>query len=131
MAGRIVLYGATGYTGALTAKTMVDNGARPVLVGRDRARLRTLAEQLAQAGDGTQLETAVASSQRPGPLRDLIGPGDVLVSAAGPFLKVGRPAVEAAIDAGATTWTALVNPRSSVRCSRSSARGRSAPAPSC
>jgi short subunit dehydrogenase-like uncharacterized protein len=96
-----VLYGATGYTGALTAKNMVDNGARPVLVGRDRSRLSTLAEQLAQGGDGTQLETAVASSEEPGPLRDLIGAGDVLVSAAGPFLKVGRPAVEAAIDAGA------------------------------
>ena len=37
----------------------------------------------------------------PGPLRDLIGPGDVLVSTAGPFLKVGRPAVAAATDAGA------------------------------
>jgi short subunit dehydrogenase-like uncharacterized protein len=27
MAGRIVLYGATGYTGALTAQAMVEGGA--------------------------------------------------------------------------------------------------------
>jgi len=32
---------------------------------------------------------------------ELIGAGDVLVSTAGPFLKVGRSAVEAAVDAGA------------------------------
>ncbi len=40
-------------------------------------------------------------NQHPGALRDLIEPGGVLVSTAGPFLKVGRPAVAAAADAGA------------------------------
>jgi short subunit dehydrogenase-like uncharacterized protein len=34
-------------------------------------------------------------------LRELIGAGDVLVSTAGPFMKVGRAAVAAAADAGA------------------------------
>ena len=101
MPGRIVLYGATGYLGALTAQAMVASGARPVLAGRDQGRLNALAARLAQAGDGTQLETAVAGAAEPRPLRDLIGAGDVLVSAAGPFLKVGRPAVAAAVDAGA------------------------------
>ena len=33
MPGRIVLYGATGYIGALTAQAMVASGARPVLAG--------------------------------------------------------------------------------------------------
>jgi short subunit dehydrogenase-like uncharacterized protein len=99
--GRIVLYGATGYTGGLTARAMVARGARPVLAGRDRGRLDALAEQLSNEGDGVKLETAVAGSGEPGALRDLIGPGDVLVSTAGPFLKAGRPAVAAAVDAGA------------------------------
>jgi short subunit dehydrogenase-like uncharacterized protein len=101
MPGRIVLYGATGYTGALTAQAMVASGARPVLAGRDQSRLTALAARLARAGDGTELETAVASAERPGSLRDLIGAGDVLVSTAGPFMKVGRPVVAAAVDAGA------------------------------
>jgi short subunit dehydrogenase-like uncharacterized protein len=78
----------------------LQRGARPVLAGRDRGRLGELAARLGQAGGGTQPETAVAEAA-PGPLRDLIGPGDVLVSTAGPFLKVGRPAVAAAVDAGA------------------------------
>src|SRR6266851_881628 len=101
MPGRIVLYGATGYMGALTAQAMVASGVRPVLAGRDQRRLRALAARLSQAGDGTELETAVAAAEGPGPLRDLIGAGDVLVSTAGPFMKVGRPVVAAAVDAGA------------------------------
>jgi short subunit dehydrogenase-like uncharacterized protein len=98
---RIVLYGATGYTGGLTARAMIASGSRPVLAGRHQGRLTALAEQLSRAGDGIKLETAVAGSEEAGPLRELIGAGDVLVSTAGPFLKVGRSAVEAAVDAGA------------------------------
>jgi len=101
MSGRIVLYGATGYTGALTAQAMVAGGARPVLAGRDQSRLSALAARISPAGDGAELETVVATAEAPGPLRELIGPGDVLVSTAGPFMKVGRPVVAAAVDAGA------------------------------
>ena len=101
MAGRIVLYGATGYTGALTAQALVAGGVRLVLAGRDQGRLSALAARLAQADGGTEPETAVVDAERPGPLRDLLGPGDVLVSTAGPFLQVGRPIVAAAVDAGA------------------------------
>jgi short subunit dehydrogenase-like uncharacterized protein len=99
--GRIVLYGATGYIGGLTARAMIAGGLRPVLAGRSQGRLTALAGQLAQGGDGIKLETAVAGSEEPGPLRELIGAGDVLVSTAGPFLKVGGPVVQAAVDAGA------------------------------
>jgi short subunit dehydrogenase-like uncharacterized protein len=102
MPGRIVLYGATGYIGGLTARAMVAAGIRPVLAGRDQDRLTALAARLAPAGDGNELETAVADIETPKPLRQLLGAGDVLVSTAGPFLKVGRSAVSAAVDAGAT-----------------------------
>ncbi|HTU76768.1 MAG TPA: saccharopine dehydrogenase NADP-binding domain-containing protein [Trebonia sp.] len=101
MPGRIVLYGATGHTGGLTARALVASGARPVLAGRDRGRLEALAGRLSREGE--RLETAVVGSPEPGAgsLRELIGPGDVLVSTAGPFLRIGRPAVEAAVEAGA------------------------------
>jgi short subunit dehydrogenase-like uncharacterized protein len=99
--GRIVLYGATGYIGGLTARAMVANGSRPILAGRNQGRLTALAERLSQAGDGVPLETAVAGSEGSGPLRELVGAGDVLVSTAGPFLKVGGPVVQAAVEAGA------------------------------
>jgi short subunit dehydrogenase-like uncharacterized protein len=74
---------------------------RPIFAGRDQSRLSALAAQISQAGDGTELETAVAVAEEPASLRDLIGAGDVLVSAAGPFMKIGRPVVAAAVDAGA------------------------------
>jgi short subunit dehydrogenase-like uncharacterized protein len=101
MPGRIVLYGATGYIGRLTAQAMVAASARPILAGRSQDRLSALAAQLAPAGDGNELETAVADIETPEPLCQLLGAGDVLVSTAGPFLKVGRSAVAAAVDAGA------------------------------
>jgi short subunit dehydrogenase-like uncharacterized protein len=101
MPGRIILYGATGYIGRLTARAMVASGARPVLAGRDQGRLNALAARLSRTGDGIELETAVAGIERPEPLRQLLAAGDVLVSTAGPFLKVGRSAVAAAVDAGA------------------------------
>src|SRR5258708_20147535 len=98
---RIVLYGATGYMGGLTAHAMVASGARPVLAGRDKGRLVAVAARISQAVGGATLETAVAGAAGPGPLRDLLGPGDVLVSTAGPVFKVGRPGLAGAPGAGA------------------------------
>ena len=95
MAGRIVLFGATGYTGELTARALVQNGARPVLAARSEQRVRALAEELGG------LEWAVADVERPESVRDLLSAGDVLVSTVGPFARWGATAVNAAIDAGA------------------------------
>src|SRR3954451_10960326 len=95
MAGRIVLFGATGYTGELTARELAGIGERPVLAARDGARVRALADQLGG------LDWEVADVARPESVRALVGPGDVLVSTVGPFTRWGAPAVEAAIAAGA------------------------------
>src|ERR671935_2457585 len=95
MTDRIVLFGATGYTGDLTARALVARGARPVLAGRDKARVRALAEELGG------LEWKVADVARPDSVRALVERGDVLVSTVGPFTRWGEPAVEAAIAAGA------------------------------
>jgi hypothetical protein len=43
--GRIVLDGATGYIGGLTARAMVAMGSRPVLAGRHQGRLTALADK--------------------------------------------------------------------------------------
>jgi hypothetical protein len=61
---------------------MVASGARPVLAGRDRGRLDAVAARLSQVADGAKLETAVAGTEGPGPLRGLLDAGDVLVSTA-------------------------------------------------
>jgi len=99
--GRIVLSGAAGCIGGRPAQAMAASGVRPALAGRDQGRLNALAERLSRDHGGVTLETAVAGSERPRPLRELLGAGAVFVPAAGPFLEVGRPVVEAAVDAGA------------------------------
>jgi short subunit dehydrogenase-like uncharacterized protein len=96
MAQRIVVFGATGYTGRLIAERLVAQGARPVLAGRSEARLAALAENL---GD---LEYVRADVLRKNSVFDLVGPDDVLVSTVGPFLKWGESAVRAAVAAGCT-----------------------------
>jgi short subunit dehydrogenase-like uncharacterized protein len=96
VAGRIVVFGATGYTGRLTAETLVARGQRPLLAGRDGGRLEQLAAEL-----GGGLDTAVADVARPESVAALVDAGDVLVSTVGPFVKWGDAAAEAAIAAGA------------------------------
>jgi short subunit dehydrogenase-like uncharacterized protein len=95
MAGRIVLFGATGYTGELTARELAGRGERPVLAARNEARVRALAGELGG------LDWAVADVGRPESVRALVERGDVLLSTVGPFARWGAPAVEAAIAAGA------------------------------
>jgi len=96
MSGRIVVFGATGYTGRLVAEALVGRGAHPVLAGRSAERLGLLAREL-----GGGLETATADVSRPATVRALVERGDVLVSTVGPFERWGAAAVEAAIAAGA------------------------------
>jgi short subunit dehydrogenase-like uncharacterized protein len=95
MTARIVLFGATGYTGGRTAEAMTARGLRPVLAGRDPARLDALGARLGG------LPTARADVTDAGSIAALVGRGDVLVSTVGPFGRLGGPAVTAAIDAGA------------------------------
>ena len=95
MPARIVVFGATGYTGRLTAEALVARGARPVLAARSRDRVEALAAELGG------VETAVADVGDPGSVRALVERGDVLVATVGPFARFGQPAVQAAVAAGA------------------------------
>src|SRR5829696_10012066 len=104
MAGRIVLLGATGYTGRLTAQALADRGAKPVLAARDPAKLAPLAERL---GD---LDTVRVDVSDPASVRALVEHGDVLVTTVGPFMRLGEPAVRAAAAAGATYFDSTGEP---------------------
>jgi short subunit dehydrogenase-like uncharacterized protein len=95
MTERIVLFGATGYTGRLTAEAMVARGLKPVLAARDRARVEALAVELGG------LEVATADVADPPSVAALVERGDVLVSTVGPFTRFGAPAAAAASAAGA------------------------------
>jgi short subunit dehydrogenase-like uncharacterized protein len=96
MAGRIVLFGASGYTGGLIAQRLVAAGVEPVLAGRDTDRLHALADRL----DGPA-EVVKADALRQNSVFALVEEGDVLVATVGPFAKYGSVAVRAAVAAGA------------------------------
>ena len=97
MAGRIIVYGATGYTGSLIAERLVAAGVTPVLAGRDVARLESLAGRL-----GGDADVVKADALRQNSVFALVEEGDVLIATVGPFSKYGTPAVRAAVAAGAT-----------------------------
>ena len=104
IAMRIVLLGATGYTGRLTAAAMVRAGLAPVLAGRHHDAVSRLADRLAPLAPSPSAEPriALADVSDPASVRALLrSPQDVLVTTVGPFLELGLPAVEAAVDAGA------------------------------
>lgn len=95
MAGRIIVFGATGYTGRLVSEQLVARGQRPLLVARDRGRVEALAVELGG------LDSAVAYISRPAGLAELVEAGDVLATTVGPFARWGGAALDAAIGAGA------------------------------
>jgi short subunit dehydrogenase-like uncharacterized protein len=95
MSRRIILFGATGYTGRLVAGALVQHGVHPLLAARNEAAVAKM------AGGLGGLEYSVADVARPGTLRELVTADSVLVSTVGPFLRWGSTALDAAIDTGA------------------------------
>jgi short subunit dehydrogenase-like uncharacterized protein len=93
--GRIVLYGATGYTGRLVLDALAGTDVPLVVAGRSEERLRPLAEQ-------HDADMVVADAAAPdGSMRAALQAGDVLVSTVGPFVHLGEPVVEVAVRTGA------------------------------
>lgn len=95
MAGQVVVFGASGFTGRLVVAECVRRGLAPLLAGRSASALEALA---AEHGG---LPTAHADATDPAGLQALLRSGDVLVTTVGPFARHGRTAVQAALAAGA------------------------------
>ncbi|HVY49500.1 MAG TPA: saccharopine dehydrogenase NADP-binding domain-containing protein [Minicystis sp.] len=93
---RVVVFGATGFTGRLVVAALLEMGVRDVVLGARDAR--KLAELSSKHGG---LPTRVADATRPETLGPLCEGAKVVVDTAGPFLKYGEPVVGAAIEAGA------------------------------
>src|SRR5262245_50527642 len=83
-----MLYGAYGMTGRLIVDEALRRGHRPILAGRDAAKL----QQLQQT---TGLDTAHVPLERASELRDALSRMPCVVLAAGPF-EVTGPLVRAA-----------------------------------
>jgi short subunit dehydrogenase-like uncharacterized protein len=94
----IVLFGATGFTGALTADYLARNGPeglRWALAGRSLDKLEKVRAQV-----GSDVELIVADSGDPVALADLAARTKVVLSTVGPYVGRGEALVAACADAG-------------------------------
>jgi short subunit dehydrogenase-like uncharacterized protein len=96
----IILYGATGFVGKLTAEYLsaVGGTARIALAGRSTDRLQAVRDSLGGVARSWPLIAADASS--PATLTSLAERTRVVVTTVGPYTKYGLPLVAACAEAG-------------------------------
>ena len=94
----IVLFGATGFTGALTAEYLAKHAGedlRWALAGRNRAKLEALSERL-----GVDVPLLHADVTDDASLRSLAEAARVVITTVGPYVTYGEPLVAACAAAG-------------------------------
>lgn len=89
-----IIYGANGYTGELIAREAARRGHRPLLAGRSREKIDTLARELGLEARGFGLDDAAQAA------RQIEGHALVL-NCAGPFSATAAPMIEACLHARA------------------------------
>lgn len=98
----LVLFGATGFTGGLTAAHLARNAPADLrweVAGRDPARLDRLVESLADE-QCPPSGWSVVEVEHGGRLAQLARRTAVIVTTVGPYLEHGEPVVRACADAG-------------------------------
>lgn len=96
----IVLYGATGFVGKLTAEYLARTGpgTRVALAGRSTERLRAVRDTLGEPAQSWPLVAADASS--PSTLNAMAARTQVVITTVGPYTRYGLPLVAACAAAG-------------------------------
>jgi short subunit dehydrogenase-like uncharacterized protein len=96
----IVVYGATGFVGKLTAEYLARAGgsARVALAGRSADKLLAVRETLGESAQSWPILTADAAS--PSSLADMAARTRVVITTVGPYSRYGLPLVAACAAAG-------------------------------
>ena len=96
----IVLYGATGFVGKLTAEYLARAGkdVRVALAGRSTERLLAVRDSLGESAQSWPVLAVDASS--PSTLDDMAARTQVVVTTVGPYARYGLPLVAACAPAG-------------------------------
>ncbi|MGW5862773.1 saccharopine dehydrogenase family protein [Streptomyces sp. NPDC055239] len=100
----IVLFGATGFVGVLTAEYLAahaPDGLRWAIAGRDTGKLERLRERLADAHPAcAKLDLVRADVADPASLREMARHARVVATTVGPYLTYGQELVAACAEAG-------------------------------
>ncbi|HET7529398.1 MAG TPA: saccharopine dehydrogenase NADP-binding domain-containing protein [Mycobacteriales bacterium] len=97
----VVVYGATGFVGKLTAAYLAEHapeGTRVALAGRSRERLEEVRHRL--GGRAVEWPVVVADSRDRAALDDMARSTRAVVTTVGPYAKYGLPLVLACAEAG-------------------------------
>src|SRR3954454_7763252 len=96
----IVVFGATGFTGALTAEYLVAHapeGARLALAGRNQSKLEAVRERIGAPSDLPLLQADVTDADS---LRRVASQSRVVITTVAPYTLPGEPLVAACAAAG-------------------------------
>ena len=91
----VVVYGASGHTGAFVVAELLRRGLTPVAAGRDAERLAT------RGFDPERVATRVADAADPAALDRAFSGAAAVLNCAGPFLDTAAPVAAAALRSGA------------------------------
>jgi short subunit dehydrogenase-like uncharacterized protein len=97
----IVLFGATGFTGGLTAEYLAahaDPGTRWALAGRSQSKLESVRSRLGSDQEGRALIEADVND--PDSIRAMAESTKVVITTVGPYINYGEPLVAACAAAG-------------------------------
>src|SRR5436305_4421462 len=112
----IVVFGATGFTGALTAEYLARHApaeTRWALAGRNESKLEEGRRRLGAGGADVPLLRADVTD--PDSLREIAEASKVVISTVGPYIRYGEPLVAACATAGTDYVDLPGNPRSADR----------------
>jgi short subunit dehydrogenase-like uncharacterized protein len=100
----LVLFGATGFTGGLTADYLAEHapaGLRWALAGRSEEKLKAVRSRLADIAPAlADLELVVADASDAAALTEVAGRSRLVVTTVGPYQQFGEPLVAACAAAG-------------------------------
>jgi short subunit dehydrogenase-like uncharacterized protein len=102
---QLIIFGATGFTGTLTAEYLAEHpaseGLRWAVAGRNPEKLTALADSLEQhSPHGTRPGVVTADISEPASLTAMTKRADILITTVGPYVDYGIPVVEACVATG-------------------------------
>ena len=87
MSDKLMLYGANGYTARLIIKELIGAGIKPVLAGRNQAKISALA-------DKHGFDHSIFALDDPNVIGKNLADVTVLINAAGPYSQTAKPFID-------------------------------------
>jgi NAD(P)-dependent dehydrogenase (short-subunit alcohol dehydrogenase family) len=97
---KVLVYGASGYTGKIIAESLAQRDIPFYMSGRNEGRLKE-AIKIVEERHGAPIDAEIAvASNSPDELRPWFEKVDVVINVSGPFMRLGWPIVETALECG-------------------------------